>query len=185
MANSDDVRRDFVELWGQLAPFWGVPPTTGRVYGYLISREAPQTATEIMDGAKLSRGAVSMACRELLDWGLVESARAGEVDGELSRQIAYRPETDLEKVIRNIVRARKRREWDPMLGRLREWTTKLAGERDAEARIFRERLVAIEGMVSLAESMSESFLKGGLVQRLGLKALVETAKRRSRQGRSG
>ncbi len=179
MTNLEETRLAFIELWGQLGPFWGVSPTTARVYGYLISRKEAVTADEIMEGVGLSRGGVSMACRELADWGLIDAARA-----ESSRAIAYRPETDLEKVMRNIVRARKRREWDPMLERLREWIPRLEGERSEEAREFHDRLAAIEGVVSLAESMAESFLKGGLVQKLGLKALVANAKRRSRKSKS-
>lgn len=178
MNELDQVRTALVELWGQLAPLWAISPMTGRVYGYLLSKAEPVTADEIMLGIGLSRGAVSMACRELADWGLVETRRA-----EGTRQLAYRPEDDLEKVVRNIVRARKRKEWDPMLERLREWSPRLAGDQSADGKAFRQRIEAIEGVVSLAESMAESFLKGGLLQRFGLKALVASAKRRGRSRR--
>ena len=172
----DEVRREFAELWGAMAPFWGVPPMTGRVYGWLLSRDGPATAEELMDGCVMSRGAVSMACRELRDWGLVHVER---VEG--GRQQAYRPETDLEKAIRAIVAGRKRREWDPILARLRAWIPRLEAERSPEAEVFRERLRAIEALVGMADSMAESFLAGGLVQRLGLKALVASAERKSRK----
>lgn len=170
MATLDDIRSSLIELWGQLAPYWAVSPMTARVYGYLLSKKDPATAEQMMEDVLLSRGAVSMACRELLDWGLVESMR---VEG--SRQLAYRPETDLEKVIRNIARARKRKEWDPMLERLREWIPKLESEKSEEARVFLDRISKIEAIVSLAESMADSFLKGGLLQQFGLKALIATA----------
>jgi len=176
MSNSADVRDAFVRLWGSLSPFWGVPPATARVLGWLIASQDPQTAEELAGGLGMSRGAVSMACRELRDWGLVH---AEPVAG--SRQIAYRPETDLEKAIRNIVALRKRREWDPILEHLREWLPRLEGERGEEAAVVRERLAQIEALVSMADSMAESFLKGGLVQKLGLKALVAQAHRRSRR----
>ena len=176
MAQTEDVREAFVALWGSLGPFWGVAPATARVYGWLISKKDGATADEIVDGLGMSRGAVSMACRELRDWGLVHHHRES---GE--RQASYRPETDLEKAIRNIVQARKRREWDPMLQRLREWIPALHGERSAEAQVFRERLKSIESLVGMVDSMAESFLKGGMVQKLGLKVLVATANRKGRK----
>lgn len=178
MSGTDDVRNAFVELWGNMGPFWGVPPATARVYGFLISRTESQTADEIVEGLGMSRGAVSMACRELRDWGLVHLERSSG-----TRQLAYRPETDLERAIRSIVQARKRREWDPLLQHLREWIPRLEAERSAEAAVFRERLESIEALVSMADSMAESFLKGGLVQKLGLKALIASAGKKKRASR--
>ena len=180
MSDTESVREAFVQLWGSMGPFWGVPPTTARVYGWLVSKKDSATADEIVDGLGLSRGAVSMACRELRDWGLIHPDRAPG-----SRQISYRPETDLEKAIRNIVQARKRREWDPILEHLREWIPKLQAERSAEAQVFRDRLKSIEALVGMADSMAESFLKGGMVPRLGLKMLVASASRkRGRKSKS-
>jgi DNA-binding transcriptional regulator GbsR (MarR family) len=174
--DTESVRSAFVDLWGSMGPFWGVPPATARVYGWLLSKKDPATADEIVEGTGMSRGAVSMACRELRDWGLVHLERTSG-----SRQLAYRPEADLERAIRNIVRARKRREWDPILRHLGEWIPKLEAERSAEAAVFRERLRSIESLVATADSMAESFLEGGLVHRLGLKVLVSAAGRKRRR----
>lgn len=173
MSDTDAVREAFIDLWGSLGPFWGVPPATARVYGFLISRKESQTADDIVEDLGMSRGAVSMACRELRDWGLVHLERTAG-----TRQVAYRPETDLERAIKNIIQARKRREWNPILDHLREWIPRLEAERSAEAAVFRERLQAIESLVSMTDAMAESFLKGGLVQKLGLKVLVASASRK-------
>jgi DNA-binding transcriptional regulator GbsR (MarR family) len=51
-----------------MGPFWGVL-ATARVYGWLISKADASTSDEIMAGLGMSRGAASMACRELRDWG--------------------------------------------------------------------------------------------------------------------
>jgi DNA-binding transcriptional regulator GbsR (MarR family) len=175
MGRTEDVREAFVAFWASLGPFWGVSPATARVYGWLISKKDGATADEIMSGTGMSRGAISMACKELRDWGLVHQRRgAGE------RQGSYHPETDLEKAIRNIVHARKRREWDPMLERLREWIPALDAERAAEAQVFRDRLKAIEALVGMVDRMAESFLKGGMVHKLGLKVLVAAASKKRR-----
>ncbi len=69
----------------------------------------------------------------------------------------YRPSTDLEQVIRNIISIRKRREWDPVLENLREWIPRLDAAKDPDAAIFRQRLQSIEQLVGLADSMVELF----------------------------
>lgn len=175
-AETRAVRHDFVELWGRLGSFWGIPPTTARVYGWLLSKSQSADAEALMNGLDLSRGAVSMACRELQDWGLVHSER---VSG--SRRVAYRPETDLEKVMRAIIQNRKRREWDPLLENLQDWIPRLKQDRSQEAQVFRERLTQVEGLVSTADRMAEAFLKGGMLQRFGIKALVAAAGKISRK----
>ncbi|HET9130267.1 MAG TPA: MarR family transcriptional regulator [Terriglobia bacterium] len=174
MNNTDAVRKEFVQLWGSMGPFWGVSQSAARTFGWLLSRKDAATADELMKGLDMSRGAVSMACRELRDWGLVVLEKEAG-----SRQLSYRAETELERAMRNIVQARKRREWDPILERLREWIPQLEAERSAEAQIFRDRLNAIESLVSMVDSMADSFLKGGMLPSLGLKYLVASARKKS------
>lgn len=163
----DTVRRDFEQLWGAMAPFWGISPTMARVYSWLLSRTETADTDEIMRGLELSRGAVSMACRELRDWGLIFPEKEPG-----SRRITYRPATDLEKVIRNIVQTRKRREWDPILEKLREWIPRLSESESTDAKIFLERLEGIEALIGRADTVIENFLKGGMVSRIGLKILA-------------
>ena len=175
------VREAFVQLWGSLGTFWGVSPTTARVFGWLFSQRQPVDAQQIMDGLELSRGAVSMACRELREWGLVTTERAAG-----SRKILYLPETDLEKVVRHVVQIRKRREWDPILENLSEWIPELEADPSEDAAVFGERLRAMEELVALADAMAERFLRGGTVSNLGLKLLVGSsikAPERSRRKR--
>jgi DNA-binding transcriptional regulator GbsR (MarR family) len=166
----ETVRDAFVQLWGSMGPFWGISPTTARIYSWLLSRAEPADTDEIMEGLEMSRGAVSMACRELREWHLVFAEKAPG-----SRRVTFRPATDLEKVIRNIVQIRKRREWDPVLENLREWIPRLERDPSSDAAIFRERLEALESLVALTDSMVEVFLKGGMLGRVGLKLLVKAA----------
>ena len=42
-----------------------------------------------------------------------------------------------------------------------------------------QRLQGIEGLVALVDELSEQFLKGGVLQRLGLKLLVAKARRKA------
>lgn len=170
MGAFESVREDFVQLWGAMGPFWGISPTTARVYSWLLTRAEPADMDEIMAGLDLSRGAVSMACRELREWQLVAPEK---VPG--SRRQLFHPATDLEKVMRNIVLIRKRREWDPVLENLKEWIPRLEKESSPDAAVLRQRLASLEGLVRLMDSLVEVFLKGGLVGKVGLKLLVKAA----------
>ena len=172
----DAVREDFVRLWGSLGTFWGVSPTTARVFGWLFSREDGAEAEDIMEALDLSRGAVSMACKELRDWGLLHAERVAG-----SRRTVYSSERDLEKVVRHVVQIRKQREWDPILENLREWLPDLESEAGRDAEFLVARLRAVESLAELADSMVERVLKGGTVTNLGLKVLVGGAQRRARK----
>ncbi|MEM7349690.1 MAG: hypothetical protein AAF657_02715 [Acidobacteriota bacterium] len=175
----ETVRQAFVQLWGSMGPFWGISPTAARVYSWLLSRAEPAHADDIVGGLEMSRGAVSMACRELREWHLIFPEK---LPG--TRRVIYRPATDLEKVIRNIVEIRKRREWDPVLESLREWIPRLAADPTPEAEIFRQRLESLESLVSLTDSMVKAFLRGGMVRKLGLKMLVKAAREDAAQDSS-
>lgn len=172
MSELDDVRAAFVQLWGRLAPLWGITPAAGRLLAGLLAREEPADGDTLADELGLSRGAVSMAARELVDWGLAHPER---VPG--SRRVVYRPETDLERAIRSIVQARKRKEWDPILDQVPGWIERLRRERSPAAAALRARLADVAGVVSLVDSMATSFLAGGLLQRFGLRTLLRTARR--------
>lgn len=170
------VRADFVELWGRMAAFWGVTAGAARVHGWLLSRADAADAEQIAEALSMSRGAVSMAVRELDEWGLVLARRA---PGE--RKLSYAPVTDLERAVKSIVQTRKRREWDPILERLREWIPRLESQRGAETEVFRRRLEEIQAVVALADRFAKSFLEGGVVHQLGLQVLMAGAKRIGRR----
>ncbi|MDY7093711.1 MAG: hypothetical protein SX243_12135 [Acidobacteriota bacterium] len=167
MSTVTQVREAFVQLWGALGPFWGVSPTTARVFGWLLSQPEGGDAEQIMKALDLSRGAVSMACRDLRNWGLIFPEKTPG-----SRRVFYRPETDLEKVTRNVVQIRKQREWDPIREHLSDWIPELKADSSPEAEVFLERLKAIEALVTMADTMAEAFLKGGSVGSFGFKVLA-------------
>lgn len=178
MTESAEIRESFVQLWGRMGPFWGVSPTTARVYGWLLASGEGSDADTLMEALGMSRGAVSMACKELRDWGLAHPDRPSG-----SRRTHWRAETDLEKTIRSIVETRKRREWDPILESLREWIPELEGSDDPQEQVFLERLRAIEAIVGVADSMAVRFLKGGVLGDLGIKLLTRAAQRTAQRER--
>jgi DNA-binding transcriptional regulator GbsR (MarR family) len=173
MAALEQVRGELVALWGRLGPLWGISPSAARVHGWLLTQPDPQEAEEIADSLAMSRGAVSMACTELVEWGVLVAERPAG-----SRRTLFRPVTDLEQVIRNIIQTRKQREWDPLLTQLDRWLEALDGERGAAVDV-RSRLERLRGVVAIVDRMAMRFLKGSALGALGLRALV----RASRAGR--
>ena len=76
MSELGNLRAAFVNLWGRMGPLWGIPPTAARVYGWLIASDEAADAETISGALELSRGGVSMALKELRDWGLIVVTRA-------------------------------------------------------------------------------------------------------------
>ena len=169
----DRVRAELVMLWDRLGPLWGISPSAARVHGWLLTQTEPQEAEEIADGLQMSRGAVSMACAELAEWGVIIAERPAGL-----RRLRFRPVTDLEAVIRQVVETRKRREWDPLLTNLDKWLEDLEGDRGAAVDI-RSRLERLRGLIGIIDRAAMKFLKGGGLGTIGLRALV----RSSRSGR--
>ena len=156
MTETERVREAFVQLWGRMGPFWGVAPTTARVYGWLLSRADGAAADEIVEGLSMSRGAVSMACRELRDWGLIHGERA---------RARGNPPTARRPISKSRSATSCRRASGA--SGIRSSSTcgrgsrRLEAERSRRRGRFRERLKSIEALVGLADSMAESFLRGG------------------------
>ncbi len=110
LANS---RRQFVDLWGQMAGHWGVNRTMAQMHALLMVSAVPMTAEQIMKELGISRGSASMNLRDLVNWGIVRRTSA---PGD--RRDFFTTEGDVWVVFQNIFRERKRRELDPLLNRL-------------------------------------------------------------------
>lgn len=110
-----DSRRQFVDLWGQMAGHWGVNRTMAQMHALLMVSAEPMTAEQIMEELQISRGSVSMNLRDLVNWGIV---RRTSLPGD--RRDFFTTEGDVWVVFQNIFRERKRRELDPLLNRLEQ-----------------------------------------------------------------
>jgi DNA-binding MarR family transcriptional regulator len=74
------LRAEFVEDFGIALEDLGLTRMAGRLLGYLLVCEPPeQSSREIADALQASKGSVSTASRQLIDWGIVDRmARPGE-----------------------------------------------------------------------------------------------------------
>jgi len=93
-ANKDDARSEllwqFVTAAGELfSKSYGIPPMTGRVFGWLLVCDPPeQTAAQIAEALDASKGAISTATGMLVRFRFVERLR---VRGERADRFRLRP----------------------------------------------------------------------------------------------
>ena len=121
--NLTAARREFVDLWGQMANHWGINRTMAQIHALLMVSHEPLTADQIMEELQISRGNVSMNLRDLINWGIV---RRTSLPGD--RRDFFMTEADVWSMFQIILRERKKRELDPLMSRLDECLN-LAGKK--------------------------------------------------------
>ena len=105
----------FIAFWGEMGTRWGVQRSMAEVHALLFIVGDPLSAEDVMERLGLSRGSVSTVLRQLVEWGLIQRARAKE---RADRREYFQAEQDVWKLFYTILRARKRREFDPLVEEL-------------------------------------------------------------------
>ncbi len=105
----------FINHWGEMGTSWGVPRSMAEIHALLFIEGRGMCTDEIMDRLQISRGNVSTTLRQLAEWGIVTRARQRG-----DRKDYYEAEQDVWTLLSLIVRARKRRELEPLLAALAE-----------------------------------------------------------------
>ena len=77
-----------------------------------------------------------------------------------------------------VVEHRRSREWTPLTRKLADWNERLKGERSAEAREVRSRLLAMQALVDEAEGLADQFLRGTTIRSFGLRWLMKRVVRK-------
>jgi len=108
----------FIAFWGEMGTRWGVQRSMAEVHALLFISGEPLAAEEIMERLAISRGNVSTTLRQLTEWGLVQRTRARDGRGRGERREYHQAEQDVWKLFYTILRARKRREFDPLIEEL-------------------------------------------------------------------
>ncbi|MCE2883217.1 MAG: MarR family transcriptional regulator [Planctomycetaceae bacterium] len=114
----DEVRSAqdrFIAFWGEMGTRWGVQRSMAEVHALLFISGEPQSAEDIMERLSISRGSVSTTLKQLVEWGLVQRVRAKSAG---DRREYHQAEQDVWKLFYTILRARKRREFDPLVEEL-------------------------------------------------------------------
>lgn len=145
---------------GRLARFFGFNDVMGRLYGTLLLSPKAMSLDDLAEYLEISKGSVSMNMRSLERWGM---AKEHWVKGD--RRKYYKAESDLWKVIRNVLSSRERREVELALRvlaesveQLKSADAELSAEERAMAAYYLERIDDLQGFFQFAQIALESIL---------------------------
>ena len=145
----------FLSEWGALGPSWGVSRTMSQIHALLMIEPEPLTTDEVMEALQISRGSAHTNIKELCEWGLLRRAKQ---PGE--RKDHYEAEKDVWKVVQAIVRARKRKEVEPVLDTLDRCLSDTKGLRGVEAAAFRSQLTELQRFARMGDRVMEKVERG-------------------------
>lgn len=154
-----DAQDRFIALWGEMGTRWGVQRAMAEVHALLFIAGEPLAAEEIMTRLGISRGSASTCVRQLADWRLVQCVK---VRGD--RRDFHQAEQDVWKLFITILRARKRREFDPLLEQLESCRPAKASGRRSEAQVgawsrHDKRIDELLQLLKVFESLSNAISK--------------------------
>ena len=146
---------EVADVCAGIAEFWGFTRTQGRVFGLLLMSPEPLDHGTIRGRLEISAGSASMTLATLLDWGVLHR------DG---RQ--YRAETDLWKMITQVLERRERAKVDDAVDRVTAVLAQLdaAGTRDPRIGFLRARLAYVHDFFKLGRSFLNALLSRGPVR---------------------
>ncbi len=152
---SDDERRlriaqdEIAHVFGNIAAFWGFTRTQGRIFGLLFLSPEPLDHGTIRDRLGISAGSTSMTLGSLIEWGVVH--RRG-------RQ--YAAETDMWKLITDVLRRRERAQVNDAIQRVSQAIDLLAGASlgSSNVRFALGRVETLLGFFKLGRSFLDAFV---------------------------
>jgi DNA-binding transcriptional regulator GbsR (MarR family) len=173
----DEAMEQFLLLWGEMAPAWGINKTMAQIHALLYAEEEPLDTDSIMKRLDISRGNANMNLRKLNEWGLVIKR---QVEG--SRKELFSAEKDVWVIASIIIQERQYRELVPVKQNLIECLQLLeqedaANPDDPDTAVFRERIEDFIKVLDLFEEFSAALLPYVQSRKLGsLKILLKLAK---------
>lgn len=123
-----------------------------QVHALLLVADQPMSTDEVMEELKISRGNANMNLRELLSWNLLYRET---VPGD--RKEYYRAEKDVWEVAKRIARERKKREIEPLIRELGQFTK--IEEQTAEAKQFVKTVQSIQGFAGKIDRSLDNMIK--------------------------
>jgi DNA-binding transcriptional regulator GbsR (MarR family) len=149
-----EARQQFISSWGAFGTHWGINRTMAQIHALLLVSPDPLTQEDMMEELNISRGNVNMNIRELINWGLVDRAL---LPGE--RKEYFSAEKDIWKVVRQIVKERKKRELEPMLGLLDKLEEVEGDKRDKNVKAFVDAVSSIKKLGKQADRTLDTMIK--------------------------
>lgn len=162
------AREDFVAQWGALGSQWGINRTMAQVHALLMTSSMPLSTDEVMEQLQISRGNAHTNLKELVNWGLLRVVlRKGE------RREYFEAEKDVWKIFTIVAKQRKRREIEPALAVLHEYSEASRTMKGAEGRSFHDQMKRLEEFVGFMSQVADkvSLMKHGSAIQLATKLL--------------
>jgi len=164
MAHDRGALQAFVESWGSMGILWGVNRSIARVHALLIASDPPLSLDDVAGELGISRGNASMSLKELRAWGVVKKV---SVPGD--RRDFFETEPDVWRMFFQIIRERKRREFDPALAAVR---AALEGvEPDADDKVL-GRLRQMEDLLTTMDKLARRLLANADTSRSTLRFIT-------------
>jgi DNA-binding transcriptional regulator GbsR (MarR family) len=148
----EHVRRaglQVAEIFGNIAAFWGLTRTQGRIYGLLFLAPEPLDQAEIRARLDISAGSASMTLQSLLDWGVVQR-----------RDRLYVAQTDLWKAITEVFRRREKAQVEAAIASMTELVESLreAAETAPRVRFVLDRAQRLLEFFELGRGFLDAFV---------------------------
>ncbi len=148
----NEAKEKFIQTWGSLATSWGINRTMAMVHALLLVSETPLSTDEIMEALVISRGNANMNVRELMDWGIVKKElKMGE------RKEYFVADKDIWNVFKQIVKERRKRELEPLIGSLEE--LRQIDDKTADSKDFLKLIDNLSGVTSKANVLLDLAIK--------------------------
>ena len=168
------VNDSMLEGLGQLADYFGYNKVMGQLYGALLLSPGPLSLDDLVDHLGKSKASISMNIRTLENMGIVREVWVRE-----TRKKYYESESDLWKVIQNVIGGREIRDIDRALSvletninRLREKMPAMDAEFKSTATHYIDRIDQLSDFFKLARLLLTSILQQG--RDFDMNGLIET-----------
>lgn len=144
------VRDSVVRGLGQLTDFFGFSPVMGHLYGALLMSPEALSLDELEAIVAKSKASVSMNMQALERWGMVR-----QVWMKGDRRKFYEAESDIWRIVTNVIESRERREVGVALDILKDNARRLEETRphlnDEEQRLANHYLMQVKRLQAFFE----------------------------------
>lgn len=148
----EEAKSKFIQTWGALGSSWGINRTMAQIHALLLISQNPLSTEDIMKELSISRGNANMNTRGLIDMGIVSKEL---VAGE--RKEYFSAGKDIWELARQISRARRQREIEPVLKVLNELSELRDVDNKEEVATFNNVVNDLKDFTTKADNMLEKF----------------------------
>lgn len=158
------IEMAIAQIFGELAEFWGLPPTQGRIYGLLFATPGPLDQSSIRKRLSISVGSTSMSLQALVNWGVVTQ------DGR-----SYRAQPDLYRAVTSVLHRRERAQADRTLHKLKHLLDRLSDlsqlqnappELHQQQQFLLQRIEHLQAIFGLGRTLIDAFVQKNPMQNI-------------------